>query len=95
MDIDLVICSLKELSGWVSFSEYNRKKIEETVEKLEHWSTLSEAERGEIKHLLSCDMMFHIKWLGDLYVPGFTGEGPGIPWWNYLHKIADICQKNL
>ena len=56
---------------------------------------MSEAERKKLKLLLSREGMFHIHWLGDLYVPDFIGEGTGDPWWNYLDKIAKICQKNL
>lgn len=94
-DIGLVIAALRELSGWVSFSEGNRQRLDAAVEQLERWPSLSEAERKKLKLLLSREGMFHIHWLGDLYVPDFIGEGTGDPWWNYLDKIAKICQKNL
>ena len=93
-DRALVIQTLKELSGWLEVSPGNRQKIDEVIARLER-GPLREAERERMKRLLSHDGMFHVRWLGDVYVPDFPGEGPGIPWWNYLSKVAEICQKNL
>lgn len=94
-DIALVIRTLKEMSGWISFSEGNRQRIDAAVERLERWPSLSEAEREKLKLLLSREGMFHVRWLGDIDVPDFPGDGTSYPWWNYLSKVADICQKNL
>lgn len=91
MDPDLVLRTLQELSGWIGPNDH----LERAMEQLEYYDELSARELESIKRLLSREGMFHIKWLGDLYVPDFAGEGPGNPWWNYLDKIADICQKNL
>lgn len=91
MDPGLVLRTLQELSGWIGPNEH----LERAMEQLEGYDELSPQERESIKRLLSREGMFHIKWLGDLYVPDFTGEGPGNPWWNYLDKIANICQNYL
>lgn len=91
MDPRLVLSALQELSGWIGPNDY----LERTMEQLEYYDELSPQELEKIKRLLSRRGMFHIKWLGDIFVPGFTGEGPGNPWWNYLDKVADICQNNL
>lgn len=94
MDAELVIRTLKDLSGWLAGSPCDQKKIDDIAARLEG-PPLSEEERGKIKHLLSRDMLFHVRWLGDVDVPGFTGDGTAYAWWNYLSKIAEICQKNL
>lgn len=91
MDPLLVLRALQELSGWIGPNDC----LERVMEQLEYYDELSPRELEDIKRLLSRKGMFHIKWLGDLYVPGFAGEGPGNPWWNYLDNIAKICQDNL
>ncbi len=94
MDIELVIRTLKELLSWVG-TYPARRDIERILSQLERWPSLSAAERKEIKHMLSCDMLFHVRWLGDIDVPGFVGDGTTYAWWNYLSGIAELCQKNL
>ena len=83
--------ALEELSGWIG----PNADLERVMEQLERYDELTPQELEKIKRTLSRKGMFHIRWLGDRYVPGFMGEGTGNPWWNYLDKIAKICQKNL
>ena len=87
----LVMIALEELSGWIG----PNADLERVMEQLERYDELTPQELEKIKRTLSRKGMFHIRWLGDRYVPGFMGEGTGNPWWNYLDKIAKICQKNL
>ena len=91
MDPDLVLRVLQELSGWIGPDD----PLERAMEQVERYDTLSPQELKQLKRALSHEGMFHIKWLGDRWVPGFAGEGPGNPWWNYLDHIAKICQDNL
>ena len=75
--------------------EISIRALERAMEQVERYDTLSPQELKQLKRALSHEGMFHIKWLGDRWVPGFAGEGPGNPWWNYLDHIAKICQDNL
>ncbi len=93
-DIGLVIRTLTELSGWLE-NDPAREGIENIIGRLEHYPALSREELEKIKHMLSREMLFHIRWLGDRVVPGFVGDGTTYAWWNYLLKIAEICQENL
>ncbi len=87
----LVLSALEELSGWIGPDD----SLEQAMEQLECYDELSAQELEKLKRTLSHDGVFHIKWLGDRWIPGFVGDGTPCAWWNYLHKIADICQKNL
>lgn len=93
-DISLVIRTLKELSGWLDgFSDF-QQRVNKTIDRLES-GPLNEFERRKIKRELSHEVLFHPKCLGDIYVPDFPADGTSYPWWNYLSKVAKICQENL
>ena len=94
MSISVVIDTLKELSNWLSGSPINQEKVNEIIRKLER-SDITASELKEIKFQLSAKMMFHPKWLGDVYVPGFVGDGTGWAWYHYLDQVAKVCQSNL
>lgn len=91
MEPRLVLSALQELSGWIGPDD----TLERAMEQVERYDELSLPELEKLKRTLSHDGMFHIKWLGDRWVLGFVGDGTAYAWWNYLSKIADICQKDL
>lgn len=93
-DVNLVMSTLKELSSWLG-TYPARQEIENIIGRLEHYPALSREELETIKRMLSREMLFHVRWLGDIDVPGFVGDGTTYAWWNYLGEIADICQNNL
>lgn len=94
MDISLVLQELKGLSAWLKDSEPNREIVDKIVEELERGEP--DAHRAEqLKLMLSTKMLFHPKWLGDVCVSGFVGDGTACAWMNYLSHIADVCQNNL
>ena len=89
-----VIAALEELAGWLEVSPGNQKQVLECVEKLKR-PELTDFQRRQVRHLLSGEMLFHPKWLGDLYLPDFPADGTRWPWHNYLARIRDLCQREL
>lgn len=94
MNIHIVIQTLQELSGWLEGSKHNQEKIKEIIAELES-PDIDELKLQQLKFMLSTKMLFHPKWLGDVYVPNFVGDGTPFAWSNYLSRVADICQENL
>lgn len=92
-NIGLVIRALEELSGWLAGFAF-QQEIDDIIDQLRR-GPLNEWERRRIKHRLSCEILFHPKCLGDIYVPDFVGDGTTYAWWNYLSSVAKICQSNL
>ncbi len=94
MNIPVVIKTLKELSNWLDCSKSNQEKLYEIIDELED-PELTEFRLQQLKFELSTKMSFHPKCFGDIYVPGFIGDGTPNAWINYLAHVADICQNNL
>ena len=92
MNIPIVIQTLKELSNWLEGP--NKDKITEIIKELEN-TDINEYRSRQLKYQLSTKMLFAPKCLGDLHIPNFVGDGSAYAWYNYLNRIADICQKNL
>lgn len=91
MNIPIVIKALRKLSNWLD--DANKETITKIIEELEN-TNISEFRLRQLKYQLSTEMLFHPKYLGDLYIPNFRG-GNNISWHKYLIKVADLCQKNL
>ena len=94
MNIPVVIEALKELSDWLDGSKSNQERVNSIIGELEN-PNISEQQLQELKFELSTKMLFHPKYLGDIYVPDFVGDGSVYAWWNYLAEVAEICQVNL
>ena len=94
MNIPIVVQMLKELSGWLEDSKPNQEVIHKIINELE-CSDLSEHRLQQLKFQLSSKMLFHPKWLGDVYIPDFVGDRSTFAWSKYLAQIEDICQENL
>ena len=94
MNIPIVIQTLQKLSDWLACSKPNQDIITEIIKELEK-PDIDERKLTSIKMQLSTKMLFHPKWLGDIYIPNFIGDGSVCAWCNYLSRIAEICQKNL
>ena len=94
MDTELVIRALEELAGWLVDIPTFHQRVSDSIDRLRR-GPLNEWERGKLKRELSGELLFHPKCLGDVYVPDFVGDGTTCAWWNYLSKVAEICQKNL
>lgn len=94
MNIHIVVQTLQELSCWLEGSKQNQEKIEEIIAELAN-PDIDELKLQQLKFKLSTKMLFHPKWLGEVYVPNFVGDGTPFAWSNYLSRIADICQENL
>jgi len=88
---ELVLRALEEVAGWVGPGS----SLDALMEQVAHYDRLTPQQRSRVKFSLSRDGLFHIRALGDRDVPGFVGDGTAYAWWNYLGKIADICQQNL
>lgn len=89
-----VIAALEELAGWLEAFPGNRKQVEACIEKLKR-PELTDFQRRQVRHMLSGDMLFHPKWLGDLWLPDFPPDGSRWPWQNYLARVRDLCQRGL
>lgn len=93
MDIPKVIETLKELSNWLSGMEC-AERVNRIIRALED-PDIGSSELAMIKKQLSTADLFNVRALGDIYVPGFVGDGTTYAWWNYLGCVAEICQNNL
>lgn len=91
MNIPLVVSTLKEVSGWINNSSEQLNKI---IDELEN-SELTDFRLNQLRYELSTKWLFHPKWLGDMYVPDFIGDGTPVAWGNYMAQVAEICQNNL
>ena len=61
-------------------------------------SELAPENKAEPRHLLSRDMLFHVKWLGDRDIKEFpigSAPNPRWAWLGYLDDVMDICQETL
>ena len=94
MNIPLVISTLKELSCWLDNSKSDQDRLHEIIRELEE-SELNECRLQQIKCELLAKVLFNPKWLGEVYVPGFIGDGTSYAWQKYLTQVAEICQNNL
>lgn len=94
MNIPVVIDALEELAYWLCESKLNQKKVRELITALKR-PDITEGELQKIKYELSKEMLFHPKWLGDVYVSGFPEDGTGWAWLNYLTQVEQLCQLNL
>ncbi|MDE6064991.1 MAG: hypothetical protein K2G20_10490 [Lachnospiraceae bacterium] len=94
MNIPVVVEALKELSDWLDDSKSNQERVNRIIGELEN-RNISEQQLQELKFELSTKMLFHPKYLGDIDVPDFVGDGSAYAWWNYLAEVAEICQVNL
>lgn len=94
MNIPVVIEALKELSYWLGDSKLNKERVTQIINELEN-PNISMQQLQKLKFELSTKMLFHPKCLGDICVQDFVGDGSAYAWWNYLEKVAEICQKNL
>lgn len=92
-DVSKVVEALNELTRWLEHTSYS-EHIREIIRRLEAPDT-SASELRQLKSELSTENLFHLKCLGDVYVPDFSGDGTPYAWWNYLYSVAEICQKNL
>ena len=89
------IAALTELQGWLG--DHPDTYLNGAIARLSG-SELTPGDKAELRHLLSHDMLFHIKWLGDCYVEGFPadkGLNPWASWLNYLSEVSNICQEAL
>ena len=93
-NINIVIQSLQELSCWLECSKPNQDEIKKIVIELES-SDIDDLKVKQLRMKLSKKILFHPKYLGDVYVPDFVGDGTPCAWVNYLNNVAEICQKNL
>lgn len=93
MNIPLVVSTLKELSGWIDNS-VTKEQLNKIIDELEN-SELTEFRLNQLRYELSTKWLFHPKWLGDMYIPDFPGDGTHHSWENYLSQVAEICQNNL
>ena len=75
-------------------SNSNQERVNKIIGELEK-PDISEQQLQALKFELSTKMLFHPKYLGDIYVPDFIGDGSAYAWWNYLEGVAEICQGNL
>ena len=89
MNVEAVITVLRELSGWLAGSEM-QIRVEQIIDKLGQ-PDLSKFQLQQIKHELSKEIIFHPKFLGDIFIEYFKGEA----WWNYLCDVEEVCQRNL
>lgn len=94
MNIPAVIEALKELSDWLDGSKSNQERVNRIIGELGK-PDISEQQLQALRFELSTKMLFHPKYLGDIYVPDFVGDGSAYAWWNYLAEVAKICQVNL
>ena len=92
-DIPKVIEALKGLLHWLERTNFN-ERVSEIIRELED-PEINAFELQQLKKELSTKNLFHPKCLGDVYVPGFAGDGTAFAWWNYLDSVAEICQRNL
>lgn len=93
MDIPKVIETLKELADWLKGMEC-AERVNRIIAALED-PRISSSELARIKEQLSTKDLFNVRALGDIYVPDFVGDGTTYAWWNYLYRVAEICQENL
>lgn len=93
MNIPKVIEALKELSIWLEGMEC-AERVNRLIAALEV-PDIDSSELARIKRQLSTKDLFNVRALGDVYVPGFVGDGTSYAWWNYLGSVAEICQRNL
>lgn len=94
MNIPIVIQSLNELACWLECSKQNQDIIHEIIKELE-MPNINELKLRQLRVKLSTKMLFNPKWMGEIYVPNFDGDGTPFAWSNYLSQVADICQRNL
>ncbi len=92
-DIPKVIEALRELLQWLEQTNFN-ERVSEIIHELEDHE-INAFKLQQPKKELSTENLFHPKCLGDVYVPGFAGDGTAFAWWNYLNSVAEICQRNL
>lgn len=89
-----LIKELDVLCGWLDESANNEAEVRKIIADLKHLS-LSIQKKQQIRHMLSQEMLFHVKWLGDVYVPNFPEDGTRYSWWNYLSRLCELSQKTL
>lgn len=87
------IAALTEVCSWLDGYPICRR-IEAIIAQLRA-APLTEWQKWELRHTLSHEVLFHVKCLGDYYVKGFPCDGSHYPWWNYLSRVCEICQKDL
>ncbi len=89
------VAALEELQGWLG--DPHDSYLDGAIARLRS-SELTPKDKEELRHLLSRDMLFHIKWLGDRDIKEFpVGRAPNHYWaWlEYLSDVMDICQEAL
>lgn len=91
--ISKVVEALRELLQWLERTDFN-ERVREIIRELED-PDINAFELQKLKKELSTENLFHPKCLGDVYVPGFAGDGTAFAWWNYLNSVAEICRRNL
>lgn len=89
MKIQTLVCRLRRLAYWLRDSKKAKQLVLDAASELEQGG-LTDFRRRQLRHLLSSEMLFHPKWLGDLYIPDFEGD-----WWVYLSELAAFCQQVL
>ena len=89
-----VIAALKELVGWLEVSPGSRTQVEAGIEHLKR-PGLTDFQRRQVRRTLSGEILFHPKWLGNLYLPDFPADGTRRPWHSYPARVRDLCQRAL